>query len=753
MSIAVNKYQTELTDELLNSLNPEIKDQLLDIITSVPFVKSLISPDRKRARDLPRDSKGRIIVDLANPHIIEDMDYFRESAIYFKKYGVYTHLRPNSNPNSEFMKFMKREINRCWYGMVRESDGEWIPGYLYFYLNYSIIKQTKVRKGTKQGDRVEDFPECWEGNYFMFHYIEQARNGGIYNDFLGGQHCVEIAKRAAGKSFSVAAMCNRNMLLGENEITNKGIVSVVTAQEKESLIKDGTLNKFVANLDHCSNHTQFPRQRLRDSINDMEWVMGYKDADTGVSRGSKNTVQGVSTNNDPDKARGKRANLYVYEEFGRFKQFINTWQVNFQSVQEGDIAFGQALAIGTGGTEGSDFSGALEIIYNPIGYNVYALPNVFDRNSQGKQKTVFFFGAYLNRKGCYNEDGVSDVIAALLQLLEHRYKTKYNSNDATMLSRVKAENPITIQEAIMKRDSTIYPVGELIDRISELDSDPTSLNDVYVGKLQIKGNQVDYMPDIDAKSIREFPHKDNKIMGAVEIFMMPERDSSGYVQQGRYIAGLDPFDDDTSDTLSLGSVFVLDLFTDQVVAEYTGRPMFADDFYEICRRLLIMYSAECNYENNKKGLYKYFSQHNCLYLLSDTLTYLKDKEANPKLSYGNKIKGTVASAPIKAYARTAIRNWLLKPYLSKGVNANGEEYENSNYLLTTIKSRALLKELSLWNPDGNFDRHDALGMLMLLREDKLRLFGTESPQERLTAGSGSGLEKDDFFTKNYDNKY
>ena len=30
-------------------------------------------------------------------------------------------------------------------------------------------------------------------------------------------------------------------------------------------------------------------------------------------------------------------------------------------------------------------------MYNPKGYNMYALPNVFDKNNQGKKDFVFFF--------------------------------------------------------------------------------------------------------------------------------------------------------------------------------------------------------------------------------------------------------------------------------------------------------------------------------------------------------------------------
>ena len=44
-----------------------------------------------------------------------------------------------------------------------------------------------------------------------------------------------------------------------------------------------------------------------------------------------------------------------------------------------------------------------------------------------------------------------------------------------------------------------------------------------------------------------------------------------------------------------------------------------------------------------------------------------------------------------------------------------------------MNTRGLIKELILWNANGNFDRHDAFLMLMLLREEKLRLFGNRFP--------------------------
>lgn len=751
MALLMNKYQTQLTDELLNDLPDEIREELLDTLQNVEFIRRLVAPDRKYAKDLERRN-GRIIVDIINPHILEDMEYFRPTGNHYRKHGTLTNLRPNGNPNSEFGKWLATEVDRIWYGMVRESDGEWVTGDMYFYLNYTPIIQSKIREGTKQADRVVDFPEVWEGVYLMFHYIDQARNGGLYNNWEGGQHAVEIAKRGASKSYLVASLLAKLFVVGENKLAWRNTRGVVTAYQKESLVKDGTLNKYIDIIDFCAENTQFPAQRLKDSLVEMTWEMGYKDLDTGAKKGTGNVTLGVTAKDNVEKSRGKRSNKFIYEEFGAFKKFIDIWNVNLPSVQEGDIVFGQAIAIGTGGSEGSDFYGALEIIYNPIGYYVYALPNVFDKNSQGQKHTVFFFGTYMNRKGCYNKDGVSDVVASLLQVFKGRYKLKYNSTDPMALTRNKAENPITIQEAIMRRDTAFYPSADILDQIQEIDNNPRNLDSIAIGELEMgNSNEIRFKPSLENMPIREFPHKDNKMFGCVEVHVPPSRTSSGKVQRGRYVAGIDTFDDDESQTLSLGSIYILDLLTDDIVFEYTGRRMFADDFYEICRRALLWYNAEANYENNKKGLFGYFSKLNCTYLLSDTLEFLKDKEMIKGSSYGNKAKGTISTAPIKAYGRKIQRDWLLKPVI-KVVEQDGEMVEVRIPKLKTIKSRAYLKELSQWNPDGNFDRHDAVLMLMLIREDKLRLFGENPAAAVLASRDTNYLGDDKFFSKNYDDR-
>ena len=111
MDILVNKYQTQITDELLSGLPQEVQDQLLDIINNVEFVKRLISPARQYAKDRPRDSQGRIIVDLVNPHILEDMDMSINLYLYTLANSLYC-LQENAD-------LAPKADSRCSHGRGR----------------------------------------------------------------------------------------------------------------------------------------------------------------------------------------------------------------------------------------------------------------------------------------------------------------------------------------------------------------------------------------------------------------------------------------------------------------------------------------------------------------------------------------------------------------------------------------------------------------------------------------------------------
>ena len=737
-AIVMNEYQTPLTDELLGSLPEEVKEELLETMNSVPLIKRLISPAREYAKDRPRDEQGKIIVDLANPHILENMDYFRQPALHFMKHGCYTFLKPNSNPNSEYRKHWDEEVRRCREGYIRESDGEWVTGFLYWFLNYCPMMVNKVIPGTRKAVRVESFPFFFEGIYWRFHYLHQAREAG--------KHAIELAKRGCAKSYSLASIMSHNLILGESSEVKRRVITVLTAYQKEYLSdsKDGTLSKFKPGINFSFKNTPFPRLMLKNSPNEMAWQMGYKD-EFGIESGSLNQVLAVSAKDDSEKLRGKRGWI-LFEEMGSFKGLLSLYDITRKSVEDGDYTFATMYLVGTAAEDESDFSSAKTLLYNPDGYNILAIENVYDRPKQGKPTFGFFFPSYVNRAGCYNRDGVSDVTKALIEILLARHKAKYSADPKSVL-RVIAEDPITPAEAIIKVKAAYFPTVALTERLAQLDSDPHAFDDVYIGNLTlVSGNKVEFRISNDVP-IRKYG-VDNSTVGALEIFEMPEKQANGEDFNLRYIIGHDPVDNDQAESSSLSSTFVLDLFTDRIVAEYTGRQAFADDNYEIVRLLCLFYNAKCMYESNKKGLYGYFSKMNCTHLLADTPEYLRDKQMIKYSSFGSNAKGINASAAINNYANNLIRDWLLQP-VPTVIKEGGEEKETNIPRLYSLRNRALIEELISYTPELNVDRIRALGMVMLYRQEKIILYRDNLNAKSQEEASSSYLGNDSFFQRNY----
>ena len=734
----MNKYQTKYSKEYLESLPKEVQEQYYDFITNVPYIQYLLSDNRPYARDLPRDEEGKIIVDVTKPHILEDTDYFRPSAIHYQQYGCFTKLKPNANPNSEFGKWIREEVRRCWEGYVRPSDGEWITGDMYFFLNYCPIQL--IKKDNKgKSIRTIDFPKFWDGHYYKSHYLNQCRTKG--------HHAAELASRGKGKSYYAASMLAKRFILGESNDVKKKVQCVATASERKYIQgANQLLDMFQYYIDFCANNTEFPRQRITSSLQNLAWTMGYVDSETNTRRGTENSVIGITSKDDESKLRGSRGVLYLLEEAGSFPRLLNLYQVLRPSVEDGNSVWGLIYLYGTAGDSDSDFSSMQELMYNPNGYNIKAVNNVYDKEGQGRKQFTYFFPGYMNRADCYDEDGNSDVNKALLEILLDRYKVKYNSTDINAITKRIAEIPITPQEAILKTKDNIFPIAEITKRLNEIDNNPNFYDDTYVGDLVINKGNVEFSPNTLDIPIRDFPTKDNKVKGAIEIFEMPQ-EVHGKIPKDRYIMSLDNYENDEAQSMSLGSMFVLDLWTDRIVAEYTGRPMFADDLNEICRKLCLFYNAKVMVENNKKNTFSYFSRMNSLHLMADTPEYLKNKQLIKTTGFGNASKGITATLPIKNFALGLIRDWLLKPVtITKEEGNEVVEYIVPN--LSFIKNRALLKELMLYNPAINVDRIMSLCQLMLYREEKMILYQGEPRRAEKTIDA-SYLGNDPFFTRNY----
>ena len=740
MTYKFNKYQTPVTDEYLNSLSKEVRGELVDILDKIDFVKNLVNPDRPRAKDAERDDEGKIKVDITNPHYLEDTDYFRPLAIQFQKTGKYTDLFPNPAKNSAYKKFWDEQRKRCKYGYVRESDGEWIPGDFYFYLNFvrmevpvELDKTGSDKQGTVAAEREFKHPSFWDGDYFYFHYLEQARNEG--------KHCNVLKTRGRGYSWKGGA-CLASGYFFWNRST-----SYAVASNEDFLLGDGLLTKTWSIIDDVNSLTPFKRSATPNTP--MKKVASYIDIEGNI-KGAKSTVIGITLKNDPEKHRGKRGRKMLFEESGVFPHLKRSWDIARNSFEQDDLVYGQMIAFGTGGSKGNNFEAAKEFIYKPEGYGIKALSNVYDKGS-GKGTCSFWCPVYLNTMKAFDENGNSDVIKALVRILSIRdTEIKAGVSSDTIMQR-KAENAITPQEAILRSDQNLFPVADIKEYNAEVKSNYSKfISSHYVGKMVVRNGEIIFKQDSSLQPIRKYPiSKDVDRTGALELFDMPKPGTSDLSLGDRYIIGVDPVRyDEATWSVSLASFFVFDLWLDEIVAEYTCRPNFIDDFNEQLRRTAIYYNAIIGYENDITDIFTFFKNNNELYLLADTPEMLKSMEI-VREGRGNRSKGIPSGVKLNNQLRLWLSQWLKESPDIIIEDDEGDASKNKEYSMNLhrIRSIGLLDELELWHPDGNFDRISAMGIVMALRKEKLSQISGLMSQEI------NKEEQDEFFLSNYNNVY
>ena len=639
---------------------------------------------------------------------LHDTDKFRQAAIFFQQHGCYT-LAPRGT--TDYNKYWEQETDRCINGYTA-PDGEGITGYNYFYLNYSPIMRLKEEEYTdregnlrKRRQRILEFPSFWDYDYYYFCAIEQAE--------LEGKHMAVLKCRQRGYSFKGGSMLVRNYML------IPGSKNFAIASEQKFLIGDGLLTKAWQIMDFLDKHTAWAKQRLVSTR--MERTSGYKITDEfgkQTEQGYLSSITGITLKNDPERVRGTRAKLVLWEEGGKFPSLLDAWRIEQPSVETDDgKAFGLMIAFGTGGTEGASFEGLKELFYKPKSYNVLSFPNIWD---EGRENTecAFFVPAYSNLESFDDDgnqvymdrDGNSYKEKAIENLIDQRNKVKDGGASQQSIDRFISERPIRPAEAVLELGKNIFPRKLLMDQLTRIRTNKKLQSMKHIVDLEWDGNGQVKATEKPSGDITNYPlKKGDKPHGSVVIWEYPVKDPP----LGLYIGGCDPYDHDDSFTNSLGSTFIFkrvrsgEAWTDVIVAEYSGRPDTAEEYYENVRKLLTFYNARLLFENERKGIYPYFTNKHCDYLLADQ----PDKIISEvfKDSKVQRRKGCHMTKQIRVYGEGLILEWLL------------DEFEEGHPNVERVYSEPLIEELIENDGVRNVDRVIALCMVMIYREELYQL--------------------------------
>lgn len=632
---------------------------------------------------------------------IKNSDKFRQPALRFLEVGSYCQY-PEST--SEYFKYWDEQLDRCKYGYTAD-DGDFISGYNYFYLNFCPIQRiiyttitnpdgtTKVKK-----TRELQFPDFYDYDYYFFLAVEDAE--GL------GKHLCALKSRRKGYSYKNAAMACRNYYLFP------GSKTYIYASNKQYLTEDGILTKAWDYMDFIDKNTAWGKKRsVNTSMRKRAGFFTKDEYGNEIELGFKSEIIGVTLKDNPDVVRGKAGKLIIFEEAGSFSELGAAWQIARPSVEQDGVAFGTMIAFGTGGDEDSHFETLKDMFYNPDGYNCLGFDNIWDETPSDKQ-CGFFIPQYTNmdfrdengNRIYMDKDGNTLYKKSVEYILSERRKVVENATNSVAVDRYVAEHCITPQEACLEFGGNIFPKKELQEQLAKIRTNKSLSNVKQVGDLV-------WEPDGTLKwvikkhgDVTHYPlKKDDDPTGAIVIWEHPMKDAP----IGLYILGVDPYDHDQSGTNSLGSTFVYKRFQnfenyyDIIVAEYTGRPQTAEEYYENLRKLAVYYNGRIMYENERKGLFPYFTAKHCDYLLADQPDIISDVVGNSKVQ---RKKGCHMNKQIKQWGEGLIKDWL------------NEEQSPGKKNLHNILSEPLLEELISYNDTANFDRVMALMQVMIYRE-------------------------------------
>lgn len=656
----------------------------------------------------------------------QGIDEFREVAIQFEKNAalsgkkVYTlELKGTRGYND----FWFEEDRKCREGMTN-SFGITITGVHYFYLNYVYIKAEDVATGRK----VKMFPRFLDIDYDYFHLVEEARRQK--------KGLIFTKPRRTGFSYKDAALVTHEYNFFRD---SKCVIGAFLDK-----LATNTMNMVLDNMNFLNEHTEWRKQRNPDTKDRVKSQYSVNIDGINVWKGYKSEVAKLTFKDNPFASVGLSTSVFIFEEAGTLNNLIAAYNISEPCWKDGENMIGIPIVFGTGGDMEGGTADFAKMFYDPKTYNMLEFDNVWESGKEGT-KCGWFIPATRGRLGKYkdtalvDEQGNSNEEAALESILNLR-EIKKAGSDPKAIQDAITQYPLTPSESFLRSSGAIFASIEMLEHLSNLETVRSLREDKKKGELYFnEDNKIKFRLSPDLQDIIDFPLKaETNRKGCVVIWEDAISENPPF---GLYIAGCDPYDQDKSGSGSLGSFFVYKRFINngqsynKIVAEYTGRPERADEFYENCRKLCIYYNAKCLYENQLKGLKVYFEQKNSLHYLCEQPGIIKDIVKDSKVSRGYGIhmnRGNGGASGIKDQCEIYLRQWLYE----ERDDVNGNKIMN----LHTIKSIPLLKEMIAYDWEGNYDRVIAFMLCILQSKEMHRMHVQDSKPQTL-------LDMDPFFSR------
>lgn len=675
---------------------------------------------------------------------------FREEGERFRKHGYYI-ADPWGSP--AWYDYWMEQRKRCIEGYT--VGGVKVTGEHYFYLNFTPIQKVENINGNR-ADKVEGFPDFWDGDYNYFWAREIAKNG-IYSSLLSHEEFLKfdrsdeakvkalydslqlevkipmktVTKMDDGDIVKDNLAGGFNMIVGKSRrkgysLKNQGIAAnnyqtipksytAFGAYEKRFLYPGAIFSYTMDTINFVNTNTAWamPSDVLKKADHIKSSYIEYKNG-IKIEQGFKSEIQAVTFKDNPDALRGKNAKDIFFEESGAFGTpglLKASYAASQDCVMAGAIKTGMITIFGTSGDmEGGTYDYA-DMFQRPEAFGLLPFINIWDEDSE-KQKVGFFHPINWNMEGFYDEQGNSNKKGAKqVELNERRQLIKNGATSVEIQQRMQ-EKPLGPAEAFSAVSTNNFPVVELKAQLQKVLSN---------GWQQSKGTPVDFINEdgkVVAKPIlngskipiTSYHHIPLNKRGCPVIYEYPIHNAP----KGLYKIGYDPIDQENGSSLAAICVYkgvhVGTVTHDIPVAEYIGRYEDPDDIDRMAEFFADFYNTTIMHENMVTGVKNYFRRIKRLNLLAMQPDAVISK--NVKFSKVARVYGCHMNLQLKDAGERYVKTWLL-------TILDYDENGNAIRVIDKIYSVRLLEELISYNRKGNFDLVSALFMCMFQVQEEV----------------------------------
>jgi len=564
-------------------------------------------------------------------------DWFREDAINKLKTGRYS---PVTIPigSKTHRDWWKERIRRCNEGY--EVNGYYITGDNYFFINFYNLKSSDA-------DTINQsygFPEFLVFQYEYFHYLKIC-------EILKKDTSV-LKSRGIGFSEMASSFITRPYT------TIPNFRSVVSTFSEKHL--KPTLDKIWIQMDWLNENTEGALKRVRMVANTKTHKRASKkDTSGGEAPDShKSEVEGLVCD-EPDKLRGDRTQILVYEEAGADPALMKKWVKGTALITVlGGKRVGRKIAFGTGGSsKASSMEGLKRMTNNPTAYNILPVRHNYTQNDKYILSGLFI-PAYRIVYDLVDKRGWCNLEKARIWYEQERIKLADTPKD---LLEFKSEYCFTIEEALIQHADNLFPREELAEQSAQIEI-YKSTPKIHSGHLVWKKDTSDR---IDGVKWREDPQE-----GKILILEHPLLSEEGTDYKNLYVGGIDSIDIDGNQSSSVRGSSASKSLSDfcivikkrimgvsdpGYIAMYKDRPRDIREAYDNAAKLLTYYGCQAVLESTRTAIITYFRERKFLNLLMK-----RPRSTMPDIAKGNsQMFGTPATTKVILHYRELVYDFCL----------------------------------------------------------------------------------------------